>query len=164
MYYIRYPLSFRQVEDILHERGAASVRDITEIAGQGMRGIWRGHTVRLGRGAWLGADFDELGVRIGAKTAEPFETAEAARKGAVEALQQLTIPSEIITGDAEKPAQAFAEMLGIPVTANVRADEKLGWLQDLSDRSDYVLMVGDGLNDTAALAAAHASMAPATAL
>ena len=156
--------SSKALETALYDTRAASVRDITEIAGQGMRGIWRGHTVRLGRGAWLGADFDELGVRIGAKTAEPFETAEAARKGAVEALQQLTIPSEIITGDAEKPAQAFAELLGIPVTANVRADEKLGWLQDLSDRSDYVLMVGDGLNDTAALAAAHASMAPATAL
>lgn len=156
--------SSKELVSALSASNAASVRDIAEIAGQGICGAWLGHTVRLGRGAWLGAHFDGLGVKIGARTAEPFETAETARKGAIEALNKLTIPREIITGDAEKPAQAFAAMLGIPVTANVRADEKLSRLQDMSQQLDCVLMIGDGLNDTAALAAAHASMAPATAL
>ncbi|MEO9515471.1 MAG: heavy metal translocating P-type ATPase [Paracoccaceae bacterium] len=158
-----HPLS-KELVSALSDTNAASVRDLTEIAGQGIRGAWQGHTVQLGRGAWLGADFDGLGVKIGTSRAEPFETSEAARTGAVEALNELTIPSEIITGDAEKPAQAFAAMLGIPLIANVRADEKLGRLRDMTDQSDRVLMIGDGLNDTAALAAAHASMAPATAL
>lgn len=154
----------KELVSSLSDTNAASVRDITEVAGQGIRGTWQGHTVQLGRGAWLAADFDGLGVKISPSMAEPFETTEAAREGVVEALRKLTIPCEIITGDAEKPAQTFGAMLGIPVTANVRADEKLSRLQDMSDQSDRVLMIGDGLNDTAALAAAHASMAPATAL
>lgn len=154
----------KELVSALSDTSAASVGNITEIAGQGMRGEWQGRTVQLGRGAWLGADFDGLGVKVGSSAAQPFETSEAARNGAVEALEKLAIPCEITTGDAEKPAQAFAAMMGIPVTANLRADEKLSLLQGMSDQLDRVLMIGDGLNDTAALAAAHASMAPATAL
>ena len=156
--------SSQELVSALHDTNAASVRGITEIAGRGIRGEWQGHTVRLGRGAWLGTHFDGLGVKIGQSMAEPFETSEAVRKGVTEALSELAIPCEIITGDAEKPAQAFAAMLGVPVTANVRAEEKLARIQGMSDQSHRILMIGDGLNDTAALAEAHASMAPATAL
>jgi Cu2+-exporting ATPase len=80
------------------------------------------------------------------------------------ALAGLNLPCEIVTGDAQGPAQRFAADLGIGVTANVRPDEKLYYLQQLSNTGGVVLMVVDGLNDTAALAAAHASIAPASAL
>lgn len=58
----------------------------------------------------------------------------------------------------------FANYLRLPVTANVRPEEKLRYLEQLREKSERVLMVGDGLNDTAALATAHASIAPASAL
>ena len=143
---------------------AAEVSQITEIPGQGISGYWNGQPVRLGRGAWLGANFDGLGLKIGTAQPARFDAHETARKGVAQALKALSLPAEIVTGDSTAPAQRFADGLGIPVTANVRPEEKLRYLKALSDQSDHVLMVGDGLNDTAALAAAHASMAPASAL
>ena len=73
-------------------------------------------------------------------------------------------PVEIVTGDAQAPAKRFADQLGLPVTANVRPEEKLHILETRAASGEKVMMVGDGLNDTAALAAAHASLAPASAL
>ncbi|MEP0505203.1 MAG: heavy metal translocating P-type ATPase [Paracoccaceae bacterium] len=158
-----HPMS-RLLVAALGDTKAAIVDGITETAGQGVSGKWQGQTVRLGRGVWLGASFVGLGLKIGTADAQTFDATEAPRKGATAAVEMLTLPAEIVTGDAERPAQAFAASLGLPVTANVRADEKLQRLQAMSEQSDKVLMVGDGLNDTAALAAAHASMAPASAL
>lgn len=142
----------------------AQLNQITEIAGQGVTGQWNGQTVRLGRGAWLGADFTDLGLQIGTAPAWRLPANEAPRIGVRAALDHLDIPCEILTGDAAAPAQKFATGLNLPVTANMRPAKKLQYLQDLSDQGVRVLMVGDGLNDTAALAAAHASIAPASAL
>ena len=60
MYYIRYPLSFRQVEDILHERGIdichETVRFWVERFGSSLREksvrIGQG-TTRTGNGTWM---------------------------------------------------------------------------------------------------------------
>ncbi|MEO9824511.1 MAG: heavy metal translocating P-type ATPase [Paracoccaceae bacterium] len=158
-----HPMS-RLLVAALGDTKAAIVEGITETAGQGVSGKWQGQTVRLGRGVWLGASFVGLGLKIGTADAQTFDATETPRKGTAAAVEMLTLPAEIVTGDAERPAQAFAASLGLPVTANVRADEKLQRLQAMSEQSEKVLMVGDGLNDTAALAAAHASMAPASAL
>jgi Cu2+-exporting ATPase len=70
----------------------------------------------------------------------------------------------VLTGDAEGPAAQLAARINLPVTANARPKDKLRRLNTLAARGEKVLMVGDGLNDTAALASAHASIAPAKAL
>lgn len=158
-----HPVS-RALDRALGDVVPATVTDIHEVAGQGVTAQWHGEMVRLGRGAWLGASFNGLGLRIGAQAAIAFLAVEAPRAGVAAALDGLTVPCEIVTGDAAGPAQAFAEKLGLGVRADVRPDEKLVYLQSLTAQHEMVLMVGDGLNDTAALAAAHASIAPATAL
>lgn len=155
-----HPLS-KTLVAALGDTDAEKIDGICEVAGQGVSGTWGDQLVRLGRGGWLGADFGGLGVKIGNAPAQQFDTAEAPRKGVIEALDKLPIPAEVMTGDAENPAQEFASLIDLPVTANVRADEKLARLNAMPEN---VLMIGDGLNDTVALAAAHASMAPATAL
>lgn len=142
----------------------ARLSDITEVPGQGVTGIWNGHTVRLGRGAWLGADFDGLGLVIAGQAAHEIAASEVPREGVQSALAQLDLPCEVVTGDAPAPAARFAAQINIPLRADVRAEEKLHYLQQLDAQGARVLMVGDGLNDTAALAAAHASAAPASAL
>lgn len=158
-----HPLS-RALDTALKDVHPAEVIGISETAGQGITGRWNGQTVRLGRGGWLGAPFTDLGLQIADGPACRFENSEALRDGVREAIDNLDLPCEIVTGDAPAPAQHFAAALGLPVTADVRPTEKLRLLEDRTEDGALVLMVGDGLNDTAALAAAHASIAPATAL
>ena len=158
-----HPLS-RAVVKATGDIAAAPVTGIIETAGQGIEGLLDGIHVALGRGAWLGAEFDDLGMRIGDQAPRRIIAAEAPRAGIQTALKGLKQPCEIVTGDAPAPAAAFAAQLGLPVRADVRPDAKLAYLNKLAREGEHVLMVGDGLNDTAALAAAHASIAPATAL
>jgi len=143
---------------------AAKVDDITETAGQGVQGFHAGQIVRLGSGAWLDADFAGLGLKVGKRPAIPITSVEKIREGIQEALSGLGMNGEIITGDAEKPAKLIANQLSLPVTFDARPQDKLDLLNRLSKQGKRVLMIGDGLNDTAALASAHASIAPSTAL
>ena len=72
---------------------------------------------------------------------------------------------ELLSGDAEAPVRDLADRLGIPHwQAGVLPAEKAARVAQLSAEGRKVLMVGDGLNDTAALAAAHVSISPASAL
>ena len=72
---------------------------------------------------------------------------------------------ELLSGDSQAPVRDLAERLGIPTwRAGVLPAEKAARVTELSAQGRRVLMVGDGLNDTAALAAAHVSISPATAL
>jgi Cu2+-exporting ATPase len=147
-------------------KGATPVflTDLTEHPGHGIAAVSAGVPVKLGRGAWLDADFDGLGLRIGTAPALPFEVPDALRPGVTEALAGLDLPAEVLTGDAPAPAKLLADRLGLPVRAQARPEDKLARLDALKAEGRHVLMVGDGLNDTAALAAAHASIAPASAL
>jgi Cu2+-exporting ATPase len=142
----------------------ADLRAIKEVAGDGIEAQAGGKTVRLGRGEWLGADFIGLGYKNGDSPAVVLAASEVVRTGVREALEGLDMPCEIMTGDAPEPAQKLADELGLPVTAQARPADKQRRLEQLAAQGHHVLMVGDGLNDTAALASAHASIAPATAL
>lgn len=147
--------------------GDADVVDlhaITEVAGEGITGQWGAQTLRLGRGAWLGADFTGMGFQRGDATPVMFVASETLRPGVVEAIVGMGLPCEVITGDTAGPAQKLGDLLGLKVTADARPADKLRRLEELKAEGYHVLMIGDGLNDTAALAAAHASIAPAKAL
>jgi Cu2+-exporting ATPase len=159
----QHPVS-RALVKALQQEEPAILRNIKEFEGQGVQALWQNTQVRLGRGGWLNADFEGLGLQIGDHAAKPIGTPQALREGVPEMLAALDLDAEILTGDAAAPAQALASALRLPVTANVRPMEKLERLAELAATGRKVLMVGDGLNDTAALAAAHASVSPASAL
>ncbi|KAG1648590.1 Nitrogen fixation protein FixI [Nymphon striatum] len=142
----------------------ATLVDIQEVAGQGVEGIYENQPVRLGRGEWLDAHFTGLGIKIGSEKAVQIEAQDHVREGVEDALAGLKLPCEIVTGDAKEPAMKLAEQLSLPVTFQARPEDKLKRLNALADQGHNVLMVGDGLNDTAALATAHASIAPSSAL
>ncbi|MDI9588559.1 MAG: heavy metal translocating P-type ATPase [Acidobacteriota bacterium] len=74
---------------------------------------------------------------------------------AVKQLRDLGIEPILVTGDNERAAQHVAEQVGITkVYANVLPDEKRDVVADLQDQGRIVAMVGDGVNDAAALAQA----------
>jgi Cu2+-exporting ATPase len=151
---------------------AARVEDLREVAGFGMEGRWQGRTVRLGRADWVGApagDITASWLRLG-DGANPvaFEFADALRPGAAEAvaaLQARGIPVTLLSGDAPGAVARVAAKLGIADwRAECRPEDKAAHVAARAEAGHKVLMVGDGLNDTAALAGAHVSVSPASAL
>ena len=71
----------------------------------------------------------------------------------------------LISGDAPAAVQDVAFRLGIEdYRSGMLPEDKVRVLEELREAGKTPLMVGDGLNDTAALAAAHVSISPATAL
>jgi len=71
----------------------------------------------------------------------------------------------LISGDTAPAVRRFAARIGIgEAIAEASPEEKAAKVAELAAAGAKVLMVGDGLNDTAALAAAHVSISPASAL
>jgi Cu2+-exporting ATPase len=158
-----HPLS-RAVAHNLRNETPAPLTHIEEVVGRGIQAIWNGQSVRLGQGSWLNAPFAGLGLQIGDNVAKRIQFTESIREGAKNAIRDFHIPCEILTGDAEGPANKVAKELGIDVIAKAKSVDKIVRITALHSSGKHTLMVGDGLNDTGALAAAHASIAPSTAL
>ncbi len=166
----RHPLS-RAVARRAGELGIdpAPVSDIVEVPGYGIEGLLDGNRVRLGRPAWAGAQGKDaasvvLGTPGGVAT---FQFAEVLRPDAAATCKVLVsrgLTLAILSGDREDAVARVAAETGIVCyQANMLPDEKLAWLEARRAEGRVVLMVGDGLNDGPALAAAHCSMSPASA-
>jgi Cu2+-exporting ATPase len=103
------------------------------------------------------------------ETAQPvrFEFHETLRpeaKAMLAALGKRGIAVEMLTGDRDAPAAQIASLAGIAEWhAGIGPREKAARMQALRDQGRRVLMVGDGINDAAAMALAHVSIAPGTA-
>ncbi|MGE0061840.1 MAG: heavy metal translocating P-type ATPase [Xanthobacteraceae bacterium] len=84
-------------------------------------------------------------------------------RAAVSALAAMGIAAEVLSGDHEKAVGSIAAVLGVGHAARVSPGGKVAHIAARAATGRKVLMVGDGLNDAPALAAAHVSMAPASA-
>ena len=150
---------------------AAEVREVTEVPGYGTKGLFAGEEVRLGRASWTGAEGlsqTATYLKIGAAAPLALTFTDALRPGAEEAVQALVNGGKrviLMSGDTTPAVEALAQRLGIPQwVAEALPADKAARVEALRNEGAHVLMVGDGLNDTAALAAAHVSISPATAL
>jgi Cu+-exporting ATPase len=82
---------------------------------------------------------------------------------AVRTLDALHLQPIILTGDTATAAQPLAESLGIrEVYAGLLPEQKLARIRALQQRGARVLMIGDGINDAAAIAQADAGIAMGT--
>ena len=148
---------------------AAGVTDLREVPGYGVAGMLDGQQVRLGRAAWVGAEpvaTTATYLGMGGDT-RAFSFTDQLRPGAEAAIAALKAQGKaikLVSGDTEAVVAAMARRLGIADWVAALPAEKLALVRRLADQGHRVLMVGDGLNDTAALAAAHVSIAPASAL
>ncbi|WP_370274378.1 heavy metal translocating P-type ATPase [Pseudooceanicola nitratireducens] len=77
---------------------------------------------------------------------------------AVAQLRGLGISSVMLTGDNPRTAQAVAEGLGIEHRSELMPEDKVTAIRDLTTDA-RVMMIGDGINDAPALAAAHVGVA-----
>ncbi len=92
-----------------------------------------------------------------------LETREALKPNAAEAmsiLQKEGIEVWMMSGDKEEAASYWAQKAGIKhYQSKVKPDDKQALVKKLQDEGKRVMMVGDGINDTQALALADVSMA-----
>uniref|UniRef100_Q11G30 Heavy metal translocating P-type ATPase n=1 Tax=Chelativorans sp. (strain BNC1) TaxID=266779 RepID=Q11G30_CHESB len=149
------------------------VEDFAEQPGLGIEGRIDGACYRLGRPSWAGAEASPASGRSMSalsRDGAPLgtfafaDTPRADAKGAVRALLERGIAVEIVSGDGAQAVAAAAHHLGIDTyRAAMLPADKVARLEELRRQGHTVLMVGDGLNDAPALAAAHVSMAPGSA-
>ncbi|MBX3622760.1 MAG: copper-translocating P-type ATPase, partial [Rhizobacter sp.] len=91
------------------------------------------------------------------------DTVKPAAQEAVARMQRLGIKTIMLTGDNRGSAQAVAQALGIDeVRAEVLPGDKAAVVRALHEAGDVVAMVGDGINDAPALAAADVGIAMST--
>ncbi|MBW6396832.1 heavy metal translocating P-type ATPase [Roseomonas sp. HJA6] len=140
---------------------------VREVPGQGLDA----GTARLGSPAFCGlppsADGMTLVFREGSGEPVRFRFADRMRDDApasVAALAGLGLDAELLSGDAEGAVAAIAWQAGIAEwRAGVDPVAKQARIAALKAAGRRPLMVGDGINDAAALAAAHVSASPAGA-
>ncbi len=166
----RHPLS-RAVSDAAGEGPVAD--RFEDVAGGGLQGEVDGVTVRFGSAQWLGLESpshdaaQEAWLVMGDETPVRFIFADTLRADAVEAVRQLAargLEAELLSGDRDAPVAEAARALGIERwQASLKPQDKIARIEALKAEGHAPLMVGDGVNDAPALAAAHVSVSMGSA-
>jgi Cu+-exporting ATPase len=180
-----HPLA-RAVLDRAAERGVKlePVSDFRSFTGRGVAGTVGGRQIAIGNARFM----EERGVDVGAEAAragewqkhaqtvvfvaddgEPagvlgiIDPLRAQSREAVQALSQMGIRTLMLSGDAVAVASEIGRQAGVSdARGEVRPDEKARIVEQLSAEGHAVGMVGDGINDAPALAAADVGIAMGT--
>ncbi len=165
----RHPLS-RAIADAAGMGEAAA--DVKEIPGGGLEAAIEGQRVRFGAARWLGIDaasdpHTEAWLVVGETAPVRFCFEDRLREDAVDVIAALKARDcrvHLLSGDRTGPVEAVAAKLGITDwQAEMQPQDKIARLEALKAAGGTVAMVGDGINDAPALAAAHVSISLASA-
>ncbi|MGI0087915.1 MAG: heavy metal translocating P-type ATPase [Nitrosotalea sp.] len=89
-----------------------------------------------------------------------LDTPKKSAKGALQALKKIGIKVVMLTGDNERTAKTIAKELAIDeVIANVVPSQKVDVIKKLQQEGNKIAMIGDGINDAAALTQADIGIA-----
>ncbi|HLZ45092.1 MAG TPA: heavy metal translocating P-type ATPase [Gemmatimonadales bacterium] len=151
-----------------------AVTDFRESPGNGVSGTVEGQAVVVGsirhlRNAGVAIpetanDGTEAHIALDGRLVGTIGFADRLRHQVPALMQRLAVlgvsDTVMLTGDREAPAEAIATQAGIrTVRANLLPADKVEAVRDLARRYGNVLMVGDGINDAPALAAATVGVA-----
>jgi Cu+-exporting ATPase len=150
--------------------GVAPAEDVQALPGKGVRGVVGGRAYVLGSAALVpgvsapvdGASWSYLAEEGGAALAG-FAFTDTLRPGAQQAVERLRAQGLrvlLLTGDRRETAEALG--LRTDIIAGADPAKKLNVIRDLRNSGQRVAMLGDGINDAAALAAANLGMAMGT--
>jgi Cu2+-exporting ATPase len=168
----RHPFARAIVEAAEARLGTvAPASGIEETPGLGLERSSPEGDERLGSAKWCGAESggeeSEVWYRRGAEAPVRFRFADILRSDAAEIVAVLKTQNyrlALLSGDRKGVVERIAREVGIETwRAELKPADKIAWLAARGQEGRKVLMVGDGLNDAPALAAAHASMSPASA-
>jgi P-type Cu2+ transporter len=146
---------------------------VREVPGAGLAVEMASGEVRLGNRRWCDVDegggepAPELWLRMPLRAPQCFTFRDEIRADAmvtISRLKEMGLQVGLVSGDREPAVKSVAEQLGIENwrAANDPAS-KIAFIEGLMAGGRQVLMVGDGLNDAPALAAAHVSASPSSA-
>ncbi|WP_329055306.1 heavy metal translocating P-type ATPase [Streptomyces violaceus] len=184
-----HPVARAVADGALEKLGGAlpTPEDFANVPGLGVQGVVEGHAVLVGRERLLadramelpeslsharaaaeGAGRTAIAVAWDGEARAVLEVADAVKETSAEAvgrLRALGLTPILLTGDNEAVARPVAREVGIApedVVAEVLPQEKVEVVKRLQAEGRAVAMVGDGVNDAAALAQADLGLAMGT--
>ena len=165
-----HPLSRALSRDVTD---VASPDGVEEVPGSGLKLNTPAGEIRLGRRSWCGVEEASENAEAELWLARPgvqpvrFAFSDQIRTDAAEtvaALKAQGIAVMLLSGDRAAAVKIAAQSAGIDDWhAGLKPADKVARLHALAAQGKHVMMVGDGLNDAPALAAAHVSLSPSSA-
>ena len=153
--------------------GVQAADGVEEVPGSGLRLATPEGDVRLGRREWCGVQSDHHSSEAELWLARPgfepirFAFIDQVRDDAADTVAELKrrgLQVCVLSGDRAPAVEAAANAAGIDDWhAGLSPADKVARLQGFAAQGHRVMMVGDGLNDAPALAAAHVSLSPSSA-